>query len=182
MSAEVAIGLIRKVAETKDQSAFSELFEHFAPRIKGYMIRQGAASDIAEDLAQEALTIVWRKATLYSSEKGNPITWIFTIARNLRIDRLRRERAWQPLPEGHAESPSEDPSPDDMVSEQERSEKVREALKNLPAEQVEIVTLSFVNGLSQSEIAKHLNIPLGTVKSRMRLAYQKLRPIVADLQ
>ncbi len=182
VSPQTAIELIRQVAETQDERAFAALFKSFAPRIKGYMIRQGANADLAEELAQEALTTVWRKAALYSPDKGNPTTWIYTIARNLRIDRLRRERAWQPLPESHAEQACEGPTPDDVVSEQERGERVREALKNLPAEQVEIVTLSFVAGLSHSEIADRLDVPLGTVKSRMRLAYQKLRPMIADLE
>ena len=182
LSVEVAVELIRKVAETQDQAAFSTLFESFAPRIKGYMIRQGVNPDLAEELAQEALTTVWRKATLYSPDKGQPTTWIFTIARNLRIDRIRRERAWQPLPESHAEQACDSPAPDEVVSEQERSERVREALKTLPAEQIEIVTLSFLEGLSHSEIGERLSVPLGTVKSRMRLAYQKLRPLITDLQ
>lgn len=146
------------------------------------MIRQGANADLAEELAQEALTTVWRKAALYSPDKGNPSTWIFTIARNLRIDRLRRERAWQPLPESHDKQACDQPTPDEMVSEQQRSERVREALKALPAEQLEVVTLSFIEGFSHSEIAEHLDIPLGTVKSRMRLAYQKLHSLIADLE
>jgi len=182
LSAEVAADLIRKGAQTKDQAAFAILFETFAPRIKGYMIRQGANADLAEELAQEALTTIWRKAALYSPDKGNPTTWIYTIARNLRIDRLRRERAWQPLPEGYVEKVCDDPAPDEMASEQERVRRVQEALKMLPAEQVEAVTLSFIEGLSHSEIAEHLEIPLGTVKSRMRLAYQKLQPLIADLK
>lgn len=182
LTAEVSVALIRKVAETQDQGAFSTLFESFAPRIKGYMIRQGANPDLAEELAQEALATVWRKAALYSPDKGNPTTWIYTIARNLRIDRLRRERAWQPLPESHEKQVCDDPTPDEMVSEQQRSQRVREALKELSPEQVQVVTLSFIEGYSHSEIAEHLDIPLGTVKSRMRLAYQKLQPLIADLQ
>ena len=130
---------------------------------------------------QEAMAAIWKKAALYSSEKGNPSTWIFTIARNLRIDKLRRERAWQPLPEGHAETPSTDPAPDELVSEQERSDRVRAILADLPEDQLSVVTLSFLEGLSHSEIADRLDIPLGTVKSRMRLAYQKIRPMVEDL-
>ena len=182
LTAEVSIVLIRKVAEAQDQVAFSTLFESFAPRIKGYMIRQGANPDLAEELAQEALATVWRKAALYSPDKGSPTTWIYTIARNLRIDRLRRERAWQPLPENHEKQVCDDPTPDEMVSERQRSQRVREALKTLSAEQVQVVTLSFIEGLSHSEIAEQLDIPLGTVKSRMRLAYQKLQPLIADLQ
>lgn len=181
MSPEQAIDLLRKIAESRDQSAFELLFQSYAPRVKAYMIRQGANPELAEDLAQDALGAVWQKARLYSPEKGNPSTWIFTIARNLRIDRLRRERPWQPLPEGHAEKPSDDLPPDEQVSEQERSEKVRAILAQLPEDQLAVVSLSFLEGYSHSEIAKHLDIPLGTVKSRMRLAYEKIRPLVEDL-
>lgn len=181
MSPEEAIKLLRKVADTKDQSAFAALFQNYAPRLKAYMVKQGAPPESAEDLAQDAMASVWKKAALYSPEKGNPTTWIFTIARNLRIDKLRKERAWQPLPEGHAETPSTDPSPDEIVAEQERSDRVQAVLSQLPEDQLSVVTLSFLEGLSHSEIADLLDIPLGTVKSRMRLAYQKIRPFVEDL-
>lgn len=180
MRPEDAIILLQKVADTKDPSAFSALFQNYAPRVKAYMVKQGAGQETAEDLAQEAMAAVWKKAALYSSEKGNPNTWIFTIARNLRIDKLRRERAWQPLPEGHAEMPSTDPAPDDLALEQERSQRVQAVLSQLPEDQLSVVKLSFLGGLSHSEIADRLDIPLGTVKSRMRLAYRKIRPLVED--
>ena len=181
MSPDKAIDLLRQIAEERDQKAFAALFEDYAPRVKSYMMRQGAAAEVAEDLAQEAMAAVWQKARLYSPDKGQPSTWIFTIARNLRIDRLRRERPWQPLPEGHAEKPSDDPAPDELVSEQERAARVREMLSSLPEDQLTVVQLSFIEGCSHSEIAKRLEIPLGTVKSRMRLAYQKIRPLIEDL-
>ncbi|MBU2581559.1 MAG: sigma-70 family RNA polymerase sigma factor [Alphaproteobacteria bacterium] len=174
--------LLQRVAEDRDKQAFAELFENFAPRIKAYMIRQGADPTTAEELAQETLLTVWRKAALYSETKGSATTWIFTIARNLRIDRLRREVPWQALPEGHHEEAADDPAPDEAVSERERRERVHAVLAELPADQHEVVILSFIDGLSHSEIAEHLDIPLGTVKSRMRLAYQKIRESVEDLR
>lgn len=151
------------------------LFQTYAPRVKSYMMRQGADPNTAEELAQETLLTVWRKAGLYSGEKGSATTWIFTIARNLRIDRLRREVAWQPLPDDIEEEASADPAPDELVSERERRDRVQSALAGLPADQAEVVTLAYVEGLSHSEIAERLGLPLGTVKSRMRLAYQKIR-------
>lgn len=174
--------LLRRIAETSDRSAFTALFEQFAPRVKSYMIRQGAEPALAEELAQETLLTVWRKARLYSADKGSASTWIFTIARNLRIDRIRRETAWQELPEGHAEIASDDQSPDEEVAERERQAVIQAAMAELPVDQLEVVTLAFVDGLSHSEIAERLGLPLGTVKSRMRLAYQKLRPVVEDLR
>jgi RNA polymerase sigma-70 factor, ECF subfamily len=174
--------LLQRIAERGDADAFNELFLSFAPRVKSYMMRQGADPTTAEELAQETLLMVWRKAGLYSSDKGSASTWIFTIARNLRIDRLRREVPWQELPEGHDEISSDDPNPEDIVSSWERQERTQAALATLPDDQRDVVTLSFLEGLSHSEIAERLSLPLGTVKSRMRLAYQKIREAVEDLK
>jgi RNA polymerase sigma-70 factor (ECF subfamily) len=146
------------------------------------MMRQGADADTAEELAQETLLTVWRKAPLYAADKGSASTWIYTIARNLRIDRLRRETPWQELPDGHDETASDDPTPDQAVADLERQLRVRTALSALPADQHEVVSLSYLDGLSHSEIADRLHLPLGTVKSRMRLAYQKIRDVVEDLR
>lgn len=174
--------LLQRVAANGDVEAFRALFDTYAPRVKSYMLRQGADPATAEELAQETLLAVWRKAALYSDEKGSASTWIFTIARNLRIDRLRREVVWQPLPENNDERPSEDPAPDEEFSERERAERVRAILAELPPEQSEVVKLAFIEGLSHSEIAARLDLPLGTVKSRMRLAYQKVRDALEDLR
>jgi RNA polymerase sigma-70 factor (ECF subfamily) len=174
--------LLQKVAQSRDVEAFRKLFELYGPRVKSYMMRQGADATTAEDLAQETLLTVWRKAQLYSDEKGSATTWIFTIARNLRIDRLRREVSWQPLPENRDEEASDAPDPEQEVTERERRDKVRSVLATLPPDQSEVVTLSYVEGLSHSEIAERLQLPLGTVKSRMRLAYQKVKEAVEDIR
>lgn len=158
------------------------LFESYAPRVKSYMMRQGADPNTAEELAQETLLTVWRKAALYSDDKGSATTWIFTIARNLRIDRLRREVAWQPLPDDIEQQEAPDPAPDEAVSERERRDKVQAVLSELPPDQAEAVNLSYVEGLSHSEIAERLGVPLGTVKSRMRLAYHKIRDALEELR
>lgn len=182
MSAQPMADLLQQVAVNRDVDAFRQLFQSYAPRVKSYMMRQGADPNTAEELAQETLLTVWRKAALYSGEKGSATTWIFTIARNLRIDRLRREFPWQELPEGHDETASSDILPDEAVSEAERRARVQSALATLPQDQHEVVSLSYIEGLSHSEIADKLNLPLGTVKSRMRLAYQKIREAVEDLK
>ncbi len=173
--------LLERVANGRDQDAFAELFRSYAPRLKSYMMRQGADPSTAEELVQETLLAVWRKATLYTGDKGSPTTWIFTIARNLRIDRLRREVPWQALPEGHEETPSDEVAPDEALNLDERRTRVRRAMADLPPEQHEVIVLAFVEGLSHNEIAERLRLPLGTVKSRMRLAYQKMRSTVEDL-
>ncbi len=173
---------LQRIAERGDVEAFRKLFQAYAPRVKAYMMRQGADPNTAEELAQETLLTVWRKAGLYSGEKGSATTWIFTIARNLRIDRLRRELSWVELPDGHDEEPSPDALPDELLSQQQRKLRVQTALATLPPDQLEVVSLSYIEGLSHSEIAERLGLPLGTVKSRMRLAYHKVRESVEDLQ
>ena len=173
---------LNRIAERGDAEAFRKLFQAYAPRVKSYMMRQGADANTAEELTQETLLTVWRKAKLYSIDKGSATTWIFTIARNLRIDRLRKEMTWVELPEGRAEQASADATPDEALDERERRERVQQALAALPADQHEVVSLSYVEGLSHSEIADRLGLPLGTVKSRMRLAYEKIRESVGDLE
>jgi RNA polymerase sigma-70 factor (ECF subfamily) len=155
--------LLRRVAEQADTAAFRELYQLYGPRVKAYMMRQGADAGTAEDLAQETLFTVWRRASLYTADKGSAATWIFTIARNLRIDRLRREVPWQELPK-------------------ERQVLVRTVLASLPPDQQSVVALSYLEGLSHGEIAERLKLPLGTVKSRMRIAYQKIRAGLEDLK
>jgi RNA polymerase sigma-70 factor (ECF subfamily) len=167
--------LLRRVADAADEAAFRELYQAYGPRVKAYMMRKGADSATAEDLAQETLLNVWRRAAQYVEEKGSVATWIFTIARNLRIDRLRREVAWQELPQELDQQPSNEPQPDDAYASQQSDAAVRDALATLPPEQREVVVLAYIDGLSHSEIAQRLGLPVGTVKSRMRIAYQKVR-------
>lgn len=175
--------LLSSIATERSDRAFRRLFEEFGPRIKSYMMRKGADAATAEELAQETLLAVWCKAGLYSAAKGTPATWVFTIARNLRIDRLRKEVAWQELSDELAEGlESEDAAPDDRASERQRQLRVQGVVAGLPADQREVVTLAFIDGLSHGEIAERLSLPLGTVKSRLRLAYHKVRDALKDLK
>jgi RNA polymerase sigma-70 factor (ECF subfamily) len=167
--------LLVRIAQNADRLAFEELHTALAPRLKSYMLRQGARPDVAEDLAQEAMMRVWQKAHLYDAEKGSATTWIYTIARNLRIDKIRREYVWQEMPDGLDEVADETPTPEEQVSLDQRSIRVRQALTVLPPDQAEVIQLSFIDGLSHSEISDKIDVPLGTVKSRMRLAYAKLQ-------
>ena len=168
-------GLIEKIAETKDRDAFAALFAHFAPRLKGYLLRLGASDGQAEEVLQEALLTVWRKAHLFDRKKAAASTWIFTIARNRRIDILRKKK----FPEIDAQDPRLVPdaprAPDEEVIGAREGEAVRLALEKLPEEQRELVRLAFYNGWSHSKIAADTNLPLGTVKSRLRLAFSRLR-------
>jgi RNA polymerase sigma-70 factor (ECF subfamily) len=173
--------LLRRVAEQADPAAFRELYETYGPRVKAYMMRRGVDAATAEDLAQETLLTVWRKAALYAGDKGSMTTWVFTIARNLRIDRLRREVPWQELPEERVAEASDEILPDEALAEKQRQLRVQTAIAELPSEQQEVVALAYLEGLSHSEIATRLELPLGTVKSRMRIAYQKVRAALEDL-
>jgi RNA polymerase sigma-70 factor (ECF subfamily) len=171
----VAQHLIQSIAKNLDRDAFAGLFDAFAPRLKSFMMQKGASPDLAEDLVQETMISVWTKAGLYDPTKGSVLTWVFTIARNLRIDRIRRESS-RPLAElGDYDAPSGEPGSDEILARKDEAQCVARALAKIPPEQMEILMLSFVDDVPQSEIARRLNLPLGTVKSRMRLAYNHLR-------
>jgi RNA polymerase sigma-70 factor (ECF subfamily) len=161
--------------DDRNESAFRSLFMTFYPKVKAMLLRQGTDEDAAEEIAQDAILAAWRKLHQFSSDKGSVSGWIYAIARNLRIERVHKKAAWQRfdaefetmelLQSSAGQSPS---------SQWDRSD-IEKALKKLPPEQLQIIRLSFVDGLTQSEIAAGLSLPLGTVKSRMRLAFEKLR-------
>ena len=176
--AESFADMIAAIAASADRSAFAALFGHFAPRVKSYMLRLGAAPPLAEELAQETLLTVWRKAAAFDRAKAAPSTWIFTIARNLRIDALRRERP-APAPENDMDL---SPLADAVLSGAEQDGRVREALRRLPPEQLQVIELSFFSEAPHSAIAERLGLPLGTVKSRLRLAMVRLRALLEDLR
>ena len=167
--------LIQRIAKNLDREAFASLFDAIAPRVKSFMIRKGASPDLAEDLVQETMINVWTKAGMFDPAKGTVLTWVFTIARNLRIDRIRRESS-RPLAElGDYDAPSDAPGSEEVLARKDEARCVARALIGIAPEQREILMLSFVDDVPQSEIARRLNLPLGTVKSRMRLAYNHLR-------
>lgn len=173
--------LLRRVADTGDRAAFKALFEHFAPRVKAYAMRLGAGAQAAEDLAQEAMLTMWRKAALFDPARASAGTWIFTIARNLRIDLLRRERLAHRNGEDPSLAPEFEPDAGEGFDARQSEAALRLALRSLPAEQVQIVTMSFFSDKPHSEIAAELNIPLGTVKSRLRLAMARLRAGLGEM-
>jgi RNA polymerase sigma-70 factor (ECF subfamily) len=171
---------ILAVAERHDRAAFAALFTHFAPRVKSYLIRHGTAPEAAEDLAQETLLIVWRKAASFDPAKADAPTWIFTIARNLRITAVRRER--RPEPAACEELSRADPSlpADEAIAIADRTASLRAALQTLPPEQARLVELNFMEDVPHRELETRLGIPLGTVKSRLRLAIIRLRAALGE--
>jgi RNA polymerase sigma-70 factor, ECF subfamily len=178
---DVYADLLHRIAQSRDQKAFSDLFDHFAPRVKSFMMRKGSNPEQAEDLVQEAMVLVWTKAALFTADKGSVSTWIFTIARNLRIDRLRREKSQLYTDLEDFDAPDERQGAEESLGRLQEDNHVSKALSQIPADQRDLLILSFVEDVPQSEIAKRLNIPLGTVKSRMRLGYQRLRKILETM-
>jgi RNA polymerase sigma-70 factor (ECF subfamily) len=172
--------LLQRVAQLRDRSAFATLFEHFAPRIKSYLMRLGAPPGQAEDLAQEAMLTLWRKAVLFDPARASASTWMFTIARNLRIDAIRRERRHRL----DADDPSLAAQPEasaELGLEMQQSESaLRQAMRVLPPDQNEIVMQFYFSDKPHSQIAAELDIPLGTVKSRLRLAMARLRAAMGE--
>lgn len=159
-----------------DRDAFALIFQTYAPKVKAYLIRLGARGALAEDLAQDAMLNVWRRAASYDASKAKASTWIFVIARNAWIDRLRRERVELAYRESEpAVEESHDEAPDDAVIRTESEARISAALETLSPEQRQAVQLAFFEDQPHSEVAERLSIPLGTVKSRLRLAFIKLR-------
>jgi RNA polymerase sigma-70 factor (ECF subfamily) len=172
--------LLLDVANSRSRAAFAELFAHFAPRVKGFIMRSGMSEEMAEEIMQETMVTVWTKAAQFDAARAGASTWIFTIARNKRIDVLRRVSRPEPDPEDPMFQPDPPQSGEEFTQSREDQVRVRAALEQLPPEQVEIVRLSFFDSLTHSEIAERLSLPLGTVKSRLRLSFRKIRTALGD--
>lgn len=175
-----ATNIMHLIAQQKDKEAFKVLFQHYAPRIKGYMLKLGTENSLADELAQETLLTVWRKAEQFDRSKASPSTWIFTIARNLRIDAFRKLNRPELDPNDPALVPPAEEAADERVDRIERAGFVAEALKELNPEQAKVIRMSFYQDKSHSVIAEELGVPLGTVKSRLRLAFGRIKKTLGD--
>jgi RNA polymerase sigma-70 factor (ECF subfamily) len=167
------VSCMRRVHMYKDRAAFAELFRHFAPRVKAFLMKSGADASLAEECTQEVMATIWRKAHMFDPGRASVATWIFTIARNRKIDALRKQR--RPEPEDLTWGPEAEPDQADVLSLQQESEKLGEAIAALPPKQRELIEKAYFGDLSHSEIAKATGLPLGTIKSRIRLALDRLR-------
>ena len=174
--------LMHAIAERQDRQAFAEIFSYYGPRVKGYMLRLGAGDALGEELAQEVMITVWRKAHLFDRTQASVSTWIFRIARNKRIDVARRLNRPELDPEDPALLPESPIPADDALAAMEQEERVRVVLAELPSEQFSLLQQAFYEGLSHREIADRTGLPLGTVKSRIRLAFAKMRARLENLQ
>jgi len=174
--------LVERIAASGDREAFGTLFRHFAPRVKSYLMRLGAAPAQAEELSQEAMIMVWRKAASFDRAQSSVATWLFTIARNKRIDAIRRERRPEIDPSDPALVPAAEPLPDAALDADQRAVRLRAAIATLPKEQAELLQLAFYEDKSHGDIAAERGLPLGTVKSRLRLAFGRLKKAMAGLE
>ncbi len=170
--------LARAVAERRDQQAFAVLFDYFAPRLKSWLLRQKMPNDEAEELVQDVMTVLWHKADLYDSARSSLSTWLFRIARNRRIDLVRRSRARNLDQADPTLQPVAEIGADELVANDDRDALVRAAVGRLPEEQREMLKAAFFLGQSHSQIAEATGLPLGTVKSRIRLAFGKLKKLL----
>ena len=170
-------GWIAAVANSRVEGAFASLFDFYAPRLEAWLMRAGVDAGAAEEICQDVMTTLWRKAHLYDAAKSTPATWLYRIARNRRIDLARRNRVVVLEPDDSAfDIPDENVAdPDASVDAHDRDVVLREAMTQLPEEQLALVRLAFFESLSHSAIAERTGLPLGTVKSRIRLAFSRLR-------
>lgn len=166
--------LLLAVGARQDRAAFAELFDYFAPRIKSFLMKGGATPDAADELAQETMITVWQRAESFDPAKASASTWIFTIARNKRIDAIRK----MPRPEVDAsdlELADDSPSAAAAIAQEEENDIMARAIQSLPPEQADLLYKSFFEDKTHADIAKETSLPLGTVKSRIRLALDRLR-------
>lgn len=175
---DILADLVSAVAAERDRQAFTRLFDHFAPRITAYLLRMGSDSGTAEEITQEVMVTLWRKAHLFDRSKSSVGTWLFRIARNRRIDLLRHDRFDSVDQADPSLAPEEERPLDDVLDARRLEAIMRDALAALPEEQCMLVRLAYFEGLSHGQIAERTDVPLGTVKSRIRLAFARLRQML----
>lgn len=174
--------LLSAVGARQDRLAFATLFEYYAPRVKSYLMKHGADESAAEEILQNTFVTIWEKAASYNPQKAAASTWIFTIARNKRIDALRREKYIEVNSDAPALAQASQ-QPDEDYTDWRALDTLSHALKELPPEQATLLQMAYFEDKSHQKIADETNIPLGTVKSRLRLALEKLRAhFAADLR
>jgi RNA polymerase sigma-70 factor (ECF subfamily) len=168
---DAASALVTAVAAHRDRAAFARLFELYAPRVKGQLMARGASAALADELTQEVMLTVWRKAAQFDAGKGLVATWLYTITRNCFVSHVRRQR-W---PEPEVDPPPPPPAPDEQLAAARDARDLRMAMGELPPEQREVLVGAYDRGRALSEIAEEKGLPLGTVKTRVRLALARLR-------
>lgn len=173
---EEFVSLVARVREQKDREAFASLFRHFAPRVKAFLMKSGANEGLAEECTQEVMATLWTKAHMFDPSRASVSTWVFTIARNRKIDALRRMK--RPEPEDLPWGPEAEPDQADVMTLRQESEKLAEAIASLPEKQRDLIQKAYFGDLSHAQIAEETGLPLGTIKSRIRLALERLRHVM----
>ena len=163
--------LIYEIANNRDKVAFNEIFDHFAPRVLGYLIGSGTSKEIAEEITQDVLSTLWQKAIQFDSQKGNPNTWIFTIARNKRIDRIRKKEN----PKYNTFELIDALYSNEIDQNYELEKKIRDMQSKLSENERKLIKMNFFEGKTHKKISRDLEIPLGTVKSRIRNILIKIK-------
>lgn len=165
--------LMIRVRDHQDKAAFAALFRHFAPRVKAFLMKSGASDSLAEECAQDVMATLWQKAVQFDPARASVATWIFTIARNRRIDALRKSRRAEP--EELDWGPEAEPDQAEVFEAQQETNRLVDALGQLPEKQRDLIVRAYYGDLTHTEIAAQTGLPLGTIKSRIRLALERLR-------
>ena len=167
------VDCMSRISAERDRASFAAIFDHFGPRVKAFLIKSGSSVSMAEECTQDVMITLWRKAEMFDPSRASVATWIFTIARNRRIDLLRKER--RPEPEELTWGPEADPEPEELLGLQQESTQLVAALATLPDKQRDLIQKAYFGDLTHAEIASETGLPLGTIKSRIRLALERLR-------
>ncbi len=162
-----------RISLERDRTAFAAIFDHFGPRVKAFLVKSGSNMSMAEECTQDVMITLWRKADMFDPSRASVATWIFTIARNRRIDLLRKER--RPEPEELTWGPEAEPEPEELLGLQQESTQLVAAMATLPDKQRDLIQKAYFGDLTHAEIASETGLPLGTIKSRIRLALERLR-------
>ncbi|WP_051548256.1 sigma-70 family RNA polymerase sigma factor [Sneathiella glossodoripedis] len=169
------------VGSSADKEAFKRIYLEMGPKLKAYLVKTGQSQSEADEILQETLIKVWRKASLFNPAKSSANTWIYSVAKNARIDRIRKETRPKPDPEDPSFVPDPPETGEDSVNRIQDERLIRAAMQVLSSDQAQIIKMSFFEDKSHAEISAELDLPLGTVKSRIRLAFGKIRNEVEKL-
>ena len=161
------------VSRRRDRDSFLRIYDHYAPRVRLYLKGIGSPEAVAEELAQEALLRLWQRAALYDPTRSNLSTWLFRIARNLHIDRVRHEPCWMEM-ENDPEWSDIDGGFSSAENHAEQAD-LQNRIELLPTIQARLIRMSYFEARSHQEIAHQLGMPLGTVKSSLRRAFMRLQ-------
>ncbi len=176
---------ISAIANTQDRQAFARLFDDCTPRLRAWLMKAGAPKDEADEIAQETMIKVWQKAKQFDRSRASGSAWIFAIARNQRIDLIRKKNVRSRTQDNFAQEyplhVDEPALPDADLAVGDTQAHIREGMKQLSEDQFEVINLAFFDGLSHRQIAAQLDLPVGTVKSRIRLAFARLKSELADV-